>query len=811
MVALILALAAAAPVQIPGPQLQSLDDSKVRRVPAFSGTGPREATPAWLGDRYPEFAPDGRHVAVEDYDTEKLSVRTLSGDILWSLPTEQASSPRFVGEGLMTTSNGYDEGWALRDVNSGGALARFDGYPPDRVVPAPGGKRLAVEIDGALRILARTGEELHSWPIDSYPDGVQFSRDGQRVLICDDGLRLWDLERGRVVFFERDPHWNGCAADPELAVAYMARDDGLVERIELQWDGTRTAWPVGSPARDIAWVAPDVVFVATGRPYTSVLDLGKGVVVAHLEGRAHDVMVVDGELRRLGDRVARWSWPKLEPAQTSPRAWDASAIAATDEVVATGDRSGTVLITRGSKLVQHLWGFAEEITDLAFHGDRLAVGDESGHVTVFRWATGEIEHQIRVIRGSMHVAWSPDGKTLIASSVEDDDPSWMEIWDTTTWTRRHRSQRDDLAHFAFASHGRWFAAAGDNASDLQVIDTATGTILRSLPVPYRQDWTHVAVVDDQQVVAYSVGDDDNYLWHPPAEAEKVEAWGWAAAFTDDGRKLAVDADEELVIFDATTGKELRQVPADGIHALTWTPDGRTVVGAMADGTLKRWSHGPSGSPAQRSDFADLTLVDLDDAPSWSAARRVSVGRHAESLSVANDGRIAVAPVDQRVQLLSAEGEKVTSLGNGWDYGDAIEHVWFADDGALVTSDRNHLTQVWRDAEVVDQRERCDLATLAQEVIQCGDRYAGHGSVWRGAISVDGAPLPSQPGEPTRSARSPDGRTIVVAGDELAVVWDVKRRTPIARIEANARGGVAWTADGAFVLLLGGGELSWWAP
>ncbi len=160
---------------------------------------------------------------------------------------------------------------------------------------------------------------------------------------------------------------------------------------------------------------------------------------------------------------------------------------------------------------------------------------------------------------------------------------------------------------------------------------------------------------------------------------------------------------------------------------------------------------------------------------------------------------------------SPDGETSVSVGNGWDWDEAIEHVAFADDGALVTSNREHVTQVWRDGQVVDQRERCDHGSLVNGTLHCVDRYARSGACpWRGATLVDGRPLPSQPGEPTRSAVSPDGRHIVVAGDELAVVWDVTRRVPVARIDGKARDGVAWSADGAFVVTLGGGTLAWWS-
>jgi len=800
----------AGPVVIAEPELQELDQSKVKRVPSFSGTGGRVALPPWLGEAWDiNFSPDGLHIASDDY--EKLSFGTTGG-ASWTVNVGDGSDARFIDESLLVTSLGYDDGFAIRDVSNGKIKARFEGYMPDVLAVSPDGKHIAMDGDGGVRIRSMDGTETQVWATDNYMNDLQFSADGKRLLMCSDEVRLWDLERDRITFFESGREWYGCTADPDLEVAWVGRGDGVIERIPLEWDKPRTAWRFGSPVRDLAWIAPDVLMVASDAPFTAVVDFGKGRVVAHLEGKADEVHATDGRLVRIEQQVATWSWPDLKPGT---RPWQAgpTALATDGEVVATGDDSGAILIYRGDKLVHHLWGFADEITDLDFSGDLLAVGDWAGKVWIVAWRTGEIVRQIDIIEGETFVQWSPDGEVLIASSANEDDPSWMEIWDAKTWERLHKSKRQELASFAFASHGEWFAASGDS-SNVQVIHTRTGTVLRSVGVNYSQDWTHVGVVDDKQVVAFSVGDDANYLWHPPEKPETVEAWGWAVAFTDDGRKVAVDSDDEaLVVFDSATGREIWRKRTTDIYVLEWAPDGRTLYSAHANGDVKSWTVNHRGSPAIRDDMSDLSVADLSKVPQWTKVRELNLhSNFADSLSVADDGRIAVAAVDNQVLLLGPDGEETGRLGSVYvDYSDRMDHVWFAPDGALVTTDNNDMTQVWRDGEAVDSKEKCRKGTLEDGQIKCSDRYRSGPRKWRGAFEVDGQVLPSQPGQPTLGSRSPNGSRIVVAARQLAVVWDVQSRKPIGVLEGDTGTAVAWSQDGKQVITLGSGTLTWWAP
>src|SRR5262249_31955186 len=66
---------------------------------------------------------------------------------------------------------------------------------------------------------------------------------------------------------------------------------------------------------------------------------------------------------------------------------------------------------------------------------------------------------------------------------------------------------------------------------------------------------------------------------------------WACAVTPDGRRVvSASADSTLKVWDLETGRPLASLEghADWVNACAATPDGRCVVSASDDRTLKVW-------------------------------------------------------------------------------------------------------------------------------------------------------------------------------------------------------------------------------
>ena len=64
-----------------------------------------------------------------------------------------------------------------------------------------------------------------------------------------------------------------------------------------------------------------------------------------------------------------------------------------------------------------------------------------------------------------------------------------------------------------------------------------------------------------------------------------QPWNRAA-----GRRIGSGGDNTVRVWDATTGKELRKYEGhtNGVHSVTFFPDGKRIASASWDGTARIW-------------------------------------------------------------------------------------------------------------------------------------------------------------------------------------------------------------------------------
>src|SRR5262249_44838046 len=143
----------------------------------------------------------------------------------------------------------------------------------------------------------------------------------------------------------------------------------------------------------------------------------------------------------------------------------------------------------------------------------------------------------------------------------------------------------DVHQLAFSPRGDQLAASG--RSEVRVWDTATGDLL----------WTATP-----------------------------RSFSTSLCFSPDGKRLAIGCDtptrpdDVLLIYDAATGHELlavkRNAEQDGTahaFAMTFGAEGRWLVGACTDGTLRFWEAAPpSALTLRRPGVGPSALVFLAD-------------------------------------------------------------------------------------------------------------------------------------------------------------------------------------------------------
>ncbi len=180
------------------------------------------------------------------------------------------------------------------------------------------------------------------------------------------------------------------------------------------------------------------------------------------------------------------------------------------------------------------------------------------------------------------VAWSPDGKSLFASSRP------MTIWDTQTWTSM--TLQADNIHYtdaAWSPTGNILAVAG---ADVLVLDGNTRQWLAPIyktssgETTYSIDWS-----PDGQALAVGTETGIN-IWdfnkqkiitNLKGHLRSVDSLDWSP----DGSKLASGStwDGSIYIWDIPKGTQADSMHFKNVDCLAWSPDGKTLaIGAGND-------------------------------------------------------------------------------------------------------------------------------------------------------------------------------------------------------------------------------------
>jgi WD40 repeat protein len=194
------------------------------------------------------------------------------------------------------------------------------------------------------------------------------------------------------------------------------------------------------------------------------------------------------------------------------------------------------------------------------------------------------------------VAFSPDGSRVVFASSEG-----LALFDNRLRQQARLARLEQYTsaeYVAFSPDGRWIAAGlggpqpsvkvwpASNAGDAVTLDTNRLTYGPQPPA---------FSSDSRWLATFSKGE-SVMLWS--TESWKLErTWtlpgtGRALAFATQGSRLAIAADSEAAIWDASNGRKLVTLTSPGSAEATqiaWSPDGNRVVTAADDGVLRFWN------------------------------------------------------------------------------------------------------------------------------------------------------------------------------------------------------------------------------
>jgi WD40 repeat protein len=351
-------------------------------------------------------------------------------------------------------------------------------------------------------------------------------------------------------------------------------------------------------------------------------DINGSRMVAMLEGKLNPRMPLDDDPLPAADIIAIKTW--IEAGAPGPSANETTSVrtipptpaihpevpvvspvsslrfSPDGKVLAVGGYGEVRLLDSSSgKVLAALSGHTHYVRSIAFSPDGKLLAAAGGAPQI----EGEIKiwdvssHQfVRTIRGHSDciysVAWSPDGK-LIASGSYD---RMVKLWDAATGkeVRNLQDHIDAVFAVAFSPDGKRLASASQDRT-VKIWDVASGKRLYTLS----------DASDGLTSVAYSPSGDQ-----VAAAGYDKTIYVWRLSDTDGHLAQSLIADQDTLL------------------ALVWSPDGKTIVTASSDGSIRF-----------RDTKLDLTGV-IDRQPDWVEAldmspdgKRLAAGRYNGTLSL----------------------------------------------------------------------------------------------------------------------------------------------------------------------------------
>jgi len=466
---------------------------------------------------------------------------------------------------------------------------------------------------------------------------------------------------------------------------------------------------------------------------------------------------------------------------------------------------------------------------LAPDGARLATAQRDGTVRLFdvaaRQPTGEDRR--RHSGGVQGLDFSPDGRRL--ASVGDDGTVRVSAVDGPAETdpRTVGTTPDILWGVRFDPTGRRLATAGEDGT-VRLWDAEHGGAAGPPLIRRVGDFLSVAFGPAGDVLLAGNGDGEVHGWTLPSgkplfapirHAHTSDVWHLAVS-GDGSRAATASSDGTSRVLALPDGRVLGTAfgPEDGIGAVAFGPDGRSLIGGAADGAVRLWdveagTQRAAGPPGHGRPITDLGLsadgrllatLGADQlvrlwrletphplARSWSIP-----GTRARGLAIAPDGGAVAAGDDAgTVRLWKTDGAAPPRDLAG--HGGGVWALAFSRDGTrLATGDRAGTVRLWDLAAGAEVWRSAPGAGAVWWLGFAGDRLVSAAetavSVHDGRTGAVERTMTRVGGRITRAALSPDdGRLAVTASDGRVTVFDVAAGSVLHAIAAEDD--VVWSA------------------
>ncbi|MFM9847685.1 MAG: hypothetical protein ACKVP3_11055 [Hyphomicrobiaceae bacterium] len=601
------------------------------------------------------------------------------------------TSNAFSSDGKLALTTSYDSTARLWDAATGVLLRTFSGFGASIYCGAfspDGGQVLTGGQGRALRLWDATSGKLIRTLINPDPYGIvraiAFGHDGRHAFSAtiSPNIRIWDISKGSHV---------GTLSGHTSGVSSLSLSKDGTRLLSSSDDKTLILWDV--PARKIihrlAGHTDQVVAAAISPDGALLISGSKDGTVRLWNGRT------GAPLRSL----KRPAGPP--PPPDTPEAfwrWVTSvAISADGSEVAAGyfDTTLQVWDARSGAHLRTINAPDRAMTVSYAPNMKILLTGGSRQVRMIDTATGATT---TTLQGAAHLSaravFTPDGANLI-SSVSD---GHIKVWDASSGRLTRVFGNDAGGAMAISLDGTHLATGGPRDT-ARLWDVRTGHLLRTLvghgtgqgfsgfgTVAFSADGDRLITGGyDKSAKIWDLGTGQVIRSFDGHAEGEVFYQATPAAASSDGKRLLVGAHRRLRLFDAATGKMLRDwnAHAGGISAVAFDNDGTRVLSAGLDKSVKLWS------------VATGALLQTFSGHENTVASIMFSRQGSQVLSAGYDGAVRI------VDAATGRLHHVMQVGSMLD-----QAVFSPDDLRIATASRDGTIGIW------NARSGSRIATLS---------------------------------------------------------------------------------------------------